>query len=100
MCQLKPSFTGSVGPGERASFMSEEFAFDQPRRESSTVHSHQWFSMPRTPIMDRLRNQFLAGARFTQNEHGGWSWRYLTRQSDHILKGKTLPYQRVAVLFE
>ena len=58
-------------PGERALGVAEEFAFVEFGRDGSAVDANQWFIRPTTAAMDLMSDQFLTGAGFAKNQHGG-----------------------------
>src|SRR5882762_9669729 len=50
--------------------MTKQFRFQQPRRNRRTVNLYERSLPPRTQIMNRTRNQLLAGSRIPQDQHG------------------------------
>src|SRR5581483_261893 len=56
-------------PGERAFLVSEQFGFDQRLRECRTVHLHEGSVLAGTKIVNRPRDQLLAGAAFSAQEN-------------------------------
>src|SRR4029079_12028913 len=94
---FKSAFAGTLGPGERASFMAKQFTLDQSCRKGGAIDTNHGFRVPRAPIVDHLCEQLLARARFTRNEHGRRSGGNVACKAHHMLKGQALSYQCVAV---
>ncbi len=63
------------GAGERTTFMTEEFAFEQAGRDSGTIDFDESAFAARTQIVDGASDELFAGAGFAENEHGGVTWR-------------------------
>src|SRR5205814_4982205 len=61
---------GLHGAGESAFGMPEEFRFDQRWSDRGTVYRDEGMIFARTGRMYRARDQFLAGAAFSQDQHG------------------------------
>jgi hypothetical protein len=59
------------GPGERASLMAKELAFQQIERNSRAIHCYEWTSAPRTQVVNCTRDQLLPGACFSQDKGSG-----------------------------
>ena len=74
MGHLEASGPSATAPGERAAFMTEQFAFDQAGRNGGTVDFDKGTVVARTQIMDRSRNEFFSRSGFSQNERGGIGW--------------------------
>ena len=49
--------------------MAEQFALQQLRRQSRAVHAHQFRLRSATQVVQRMRHQFLASARFALDQH-------------------------------
>src|SRR5208337_1616853 len=58
------------GAGEGASLMSEQFAFQQSRRDGSAVQFHEGTRMPRAEIMQSAGDQFLSRPGLAINKDG------------------------------
>ena len=71
MSQLKASDALRQRAGERASFVPEQFTFEQPRGDRRAVQFHERAMRAAAQLMDRSRHQFLAGAGFALDQHGG-----------------------------
>ena len=50
--------------------MAKELAFEQVVRDRRHIHRDEGAGLARTELVDRLGDQFLAGAAFTGNQHG------------------------------
>src|SRR5262245_25915239 len=53
---------------ERAALVAEQFAFQQSRRHRCAIYFHEGFVPPRTALVYRIGDQFLARARFAQDQ--------------------------------
>src|SRR6266404_4487814 len=51
--------------------MPKQFRFQQPRRNRRAINLYERSFPPGTQIMNRTRNQLLAGSRVPQDQHGG-----------------------------
>src|SRR5437899_59942 len=67
---LKPSGPVAQRTGERALHVSEELALEQVVRDRRTVHADKWLMPANAAVVNRPRDEFLAGARFTLDEDG------------------------------
>src|SRR5207253_10965865 len=63
-----PAFRGA---GEGALLVAEELAFDEPARQRRAVHLHQGAVAAGAPRVDGPRDELLAGAGLTRDQHGG-----------------------------
>ena len=70
-CRLLKA-TGAAGEraGESTTLMPEKLCLDQFARDGGHVDRDKRPGLARTEIVKRARHKFLAGARFTENEHG------------------------------
>src|SRR5580692_490432 len=68
MGYLKPADLLRDGAGERSPFMAEQFTFEQPGRDGSTVELNEWSRLARTVTMNGARDKFFAGAGLAQQE--------------------------------
>src|ERR1700675_1187932 len=83
LVQEKSTFVGQLetanllrdGPGERALLVTKEFAFQQIQWNSSAVQSYKRPSDPRADVVDRMRDELLAGAGFAVDQHSRTSGR-------------------------
>jgi len=62
--------------GERALLVTEQFAFEQPRRYGRAIDFDQRAFVAPAQGMDRAGDQFLARARLTADQNGGIGWRH------------------------
>ena len=63
------SVLGADGSGERTLNITEQFAFDQGRHQRSAIHRNERPVAQRPRMVNRARNQFLAGAALAQDQH-------------------------------
>jgi hypothetical protein len=56
---------------EAAFLVTEEFGFDEVVRNRAAVHGDERGVAPGAVIVDRARDEFLAGAGFADDERGG-----------------------------
>ena len=54
--------------------MTEEFAFDEARRDGAAVHLHQRTILTGAAVMNRSRDEFLPRSRLSVDEHGRVRW--------------------------
>ena len=73
--------------------MPEQLAFDEPRRDRPAVHRDERPVPPAAQAVDAARNQLLAGARFTHDQHGGVGRRDLLDLVEHGREGGALAHQ-------
>ncbi len=73
--------------------MPEELTLDQSFGESRAVDGNERPSAFRAQSMDGPRDQFLAGARFPQQEHGRLCRRDTVDQVEHVIEGLGFPDQ-------
>ncbi len=65
-----PAGLGIVGPGECASFVTEQFAFQQGSRNRRTIHLHKGTIRPRRIQMQQPGDNVFSGAAFAGDEYG------------------------------
>ena len=65
--------------------MAEEFRFEQLGRNIRAVDGDERLGGPGTGLMNRLGNQFLAGAAFAGNQNGGAGRGYLFDEAKDFL---------------
>ena len=63
------------GASERALLVSEQLALEQARRHRRHVHPDERPVAPLAQVVDRVRDQLLAGARLSEEQHGAVGWR-------------------------
>jgi hypothetical protein len=61
----------SGGTGEGASFVAEEFVFDEGFGDGGAVEGHEGFVAARGKMMDGAGEEFFACATFAEKEHSG-----------------------------
>ena len=69
VCHLHAARLGAVGASERASFVAKQFALQQRTRNRWTIHFHPRPHLPRGCRMDHARNDVLARAALSLNQH-------------------------------
>src|SRR5205085_3113460 len=57
--------------GERALLVTEELALDELARDRRAVHLHERLLLARAEPVDRPRDELLAGAALSRDEHAG-----------------------------
>ena len=67
--QFEPASPARDRAGERALLVSEQFALEQAGGQRRRVHPDERPLAPRTEVVDRARDQLLAGARFAEDQH-------------------------------
>src|SRR5207237_8813943 len=67
--ELEAALAPIGGAGERAFFVAENFALEQRLRNRRTVDGDEREGGARAELMDRLRDELLAGARLRGDEH-------------------------------
>src|SRR5690349_3507385 len=90
MSQFQPADFLGNGPGEGSSLMPEEFAFEQARRNCSTIQFHEGSFTSRTELMNRTHYQILARAGLPKNENGHVLLRYRFYLFQHSLQADAL----------
>src|SRR6185312_4974580 len=60
----------AVRAGEAPLLVAEQLAFDELRRDRAAVDRQEGLQPPAADFMDRLRDDFLAGAALARDEHG------------------------------
>ena len=79
-----------IGPGKRAAFVSEQFAFEKLSGNSRRVDRHERGSATKAVLMQRTGNHFLAGTRFARQKHRDVTMRQTADRSKHFLHGTRL----------
>ncbi len=70
--------------------MAEEFGFDQRRGQRRAIDGDERPARPWAEIMQRTRNQLLAGARLAMDQHGAVHLRERQHEFPHALDGAGL----------
>ncbi len=68
---LEPPFALAVGAGEGAPDVAEELAFEDVLAQSGTVQGDERLVAARAVVVDRLGDEFLAGAALAGDQDGG-----------------------------
>src|SRR5580704_8905108 len=68
MCNLEPSDLLCDRAGERSSFMAEQFTFEQPGRDGSTVELDEWSILARAETVNSARDKLFARAGLAEQE--------------------------------
>src|SRR5258708_31861485 len=68
---LEPSNTPRDRSGVGATLMTEQLAFQQTCGKCGAIHFHKWAVRLIAALVNGLRNQFLASARFSVAQHRG-----------------------------
>src|SRR5262249_8837360 len=76
--------------GEGAFFIAEQFAFQQILGQRSAVYGQEASVGALGAEMNRTRDQLLAGARFSGDEHAGVGARDFFHHPEHLLDGVAL----------
>src|SRR6266849_708258 len=69
--QLETANLLRYGSGERALLVAKELTFQQIQWNCSAIQSYKRTSDPRADVVDRMRDELLAGARFSLDENCG-----------------------------
>ena len=69
--QLEAADLARDGAGERALFVAEELAFEQPGGNGRAIQLDEGALAARAQAMDGARQQFFAGSGLALDEHGG-----------------------------
>src|SRR5262249_45439900 len=77
-------------PRERAFLVAEELAFEQIERNRRGIQLDERAAAPRADVVNRARNQFLAGAGFALDEHRALSPRDQFDLFEHRLERRAL----------
>ena len=69
--QLELALLGGLGVGEGARLVAEQLRLDQLLGQRAAVHLHVGLVGARRVVVQRVRDQLLAGARLAANQHRG-----------------------------
>jgi hypothetical protein len=69
--QLESANLLRYGSGERALLVAKKLTFQQIEWNGSAIQSHERTSAPRTKVVNRVRDELLAGACFSLDQHSG-----------------------------
>src|SRR5262249_23480890 len=82
--RLEEPASGAIGAGERAADVAEELALEERVGERRAVRREERPARPRAVVVDRARDQLLAGARLTLDQHGDARLRGTLRELDRL----------------
>ena len=85
---LEASAAHRLCAGEGAAFMTEQFGLEQVFRNRRRVDRDERLVAARTMPVQRARDQFLAAARLTVDQHGGVGLRQAADGAKHFLHGR------------
>ena len=74
--ELEPPHPPLQRTSECSLLVAEEFALDQGGRDRSAIDLHEFTSSPQAEVVQRAGEQFLPGAGFAEQQHGGRRGRY------------------------
>ncbi|KAH0444163.1 hypothetical protein KCU90_g993, partial [Aureobasidium melanogenum] len=94
----KARLAAAARAGKRPFLMAEQLAFDQPFGERRTVEGNERVAAPPAGIVDALRDQFLAGAAFAAQQHGGVVSRTRAGEPPHPFKRRRVADQIVQMV--
>src|SRR6266404_549774 len=85
--ELEAAGTTLERAGEGALLVPEELPGDQRRRDGGTVHAHECARCPWRPLVNRARDELLAGAGLAGDEHRRVGRRDLRHARQHRTQG-------------
>src|SRR5712692_2206077 len=71
MCQFEAPDALRDGSSKSASFVTKEFAFEEPGWDGSAIQLHEGVRAAWAEVVNRARDQFLASAGLAVNQHRG-----------------------------
>ena len=81
--QLEAALAALVRVGERALLVAEQLRLDQRVGQRAAAHLDERLGRPQRVVVDRVRDQLLAGARLAADQHGGVGARDLRDLIEH-----------------
>src|SRR3974377_1857495 len=69
ICHLEPTPFLHQGTSESAFFVAKQFAFPDPRGCGRAIQAYESALATRAEVMNRAREQFLAGPRLPMQQH-------------------------------
>ena len=81
---LEAALLAGVGAGERALLVAEQLRLDQRVGQRRAAHLHERLLRAQRVVVDRVRDQLLAGARLAADQHGGVGLRDLRDLLVHL----------------
>ena len=82
--------------GERAFLVAEQLRFDEIGRHGGAVHGHERFVTPRAPLVNRARDELLAGAGLAEDADARLARRDAIDLRHHAAHRVTRPHDLVA----
>src|SRR5580704_16709949 len=86
--QLNPPNLLSDCTREGAAFVAKQFAFEQATGDRGAVYFYERPVPSWAAIVNGARNEFLARAGLSQEEHGGIAWGHHVDHIQNLLEGK------------
>src|SRR5262249_36596714 len=86
------------GAGERALLVAEELALDERRRDRRAVDADERSLSTRRVLVQRARDELLAGARLAGDEHRRRRVRHLLDEAEDLLEAGRAPHEAEASL--
>ena len=96
--RLEPAGARRDGAGERAFLVAEQLALDQGGGNGRAVDAHERAAAPRAALVQRAREQLLAGAGFAEQQHRRVGRRHLRHPREHLADGAALADDVVEVV--
>ena len=78
------------GSGESALLVAKKLAFQQIQRNGSAIQLYERASAPRADVVNRARDQLLAGAGFSLDQHSGIGGRDAFDLFEHRFQSRTV----------
>jgi hypothetical protein len=94
--ELEPARLPRDGAGERALLVAEELALDQIARDRGAVHADERLVLARAVLVERARDELLAGAALARDEHRARRVRDLLDDLIDLRHRRGLPDEPVA----
>jgi hypothetical protein len=82
--QFHPALARAKRVGERAALVAEQLALDQVLRNRPAIDRNERPLAPPTRLVDRVRDQLLAGAVLAENQHGRVGRRHALHELEHL----------------
>ena len=83
--QFEAADTLGAGPGERAAFVAEQIALQQPGGHRGAVHLHHPPTVSSAEVMNGAGDKLFAGAGFAEDQHGAVALRHHLDLLEHIV---------------
>src|SRR5262249_46650907 len=96
--ELESALLPLLRASKRAALVSEQLRFDQTVRERRTADLDEWLVGAGRIVVNRMCDQFLAGAGLAADEHGGVRRRHLGHLLVHLSHRATGPDDRRKVV--